>query len=147
MCREKSGTTLCASAGNQFLNRRLNVVGTDVATKLLQKQIDTKTKMDIKMDIKKIIEPVARHFGTSVSDILSSSRDGKIVTARHVAIYLSRSCFAASLSEATKAFNRPHVTILFAERKVRERMGSDEAFRIEVEKLHRELEGRQENGL
>lgn len=99
------------------------------------------------MDIKKIIEPVARHFGTSVSDILSSSRDGKIVTARHVAIYLSRSCFAASLSEATKAFNRPHVTILFAERKVRERMGSDEAFRIEVEKLHRELEGRQENGL
>lgn len=105
---------------------------------MLQKQIDTKTKMDIK----KIIEPVARHFGTSVSDILSSSRDGKIVTARHVAIYLSRSCFAASLSEATKAFNRPHVTILFAERKVRERMGADEAFRIEVEKLHRELEGR-----
>ena len=33
---------LCDSAGNQFLNSRLNVVGTDVATKLLQKQIDTK---------------------------------------------------------------------------------------------------------
>ena len=32
--------------------------------------------------------------------------------------------------------------IKFAERKVRERMGSDEAFRIEVEKLHRELKGR-----
>lgn len=32
--------------------------------------------------------------------------------------------------------------IKFAERKVRERMGSDEAFRIEVEKLHRELAGR-----
>jgi hypothetical protein len=33
---------LCDSAGNQFLNSRLNVVGTDVAAKLLQKQIDTK---------------------------------------------------------------------------------------------------------
>ena len=94
------------------------------------------------MDIKEIIEAVARCYDTSVSDILSSSSDGKIVTARHVAIYLLRSCFAASLSEATKAFNKPHVTILFAERKVRERMGSDETFRIEVEKLHRELEGR-----
>ena len=33
------------------------------------------------MDIKEIIEVVARHYDTSVSDILASSRDDKTITA------------------------------------------------------------------
>lgn len=91
------------------------------------------------MDIKEIIEAVARCYDASVSDILSPSRDEKTITARHVAIYLARSRLSMSLPEIAKAFNRTHATILFAERKVRERMAEDEVFRSEVEKLRRQI--------
>ena len=91
------------------------------------------------MDIKEIIEAVARCYDTSVSDILSPSRDEKIITARHVAIYLARSRLSMSLPEIAKAFNGTHATILFAERKVRERMADDEEFRSEVEHLRRQI--------
>ena len=92
------------------------------------------------MDIKEIIEVVARCYDTSVSDILSPSRDDKIITARHVAIYLARSRRSMSLPEIAKAFNRTHATILFTERTVRERMAEDEVFRSEVEQLRRQIE-------
>lgn len=92
------------------------------------------------MDIKEIIEAVARCYDTSVSDILSSSRDEKTITARHVAIYLAHTCLPMSLREIAKAFNRTHATILFAERKVRERMSEDDVFRSEVEQLRRKIE-------
>lgn len=90
--------------------------------------------------MKEIIEAVARCYETSVSDILSSSRDEKTITARHVAIYLAHSCLPMSLLEIAKAFNRTHATILFAERKVRERMSEDDVFRSEVEQLRRKIE-------
>ncbi len=92
------------------------------------------------MDIKEIIEAVARCYDTSVSDILSPSRDYKIITARHVAIYLARSRLTMSLPEIAKAFNRTHATVYFAERKVFERMAEDDVFRSEVEQLQRQLE-------
>ena len=92
------------------------------------------------MDIKQIIEAVARCYDTSVADILSPSRDYKIITARHVAIYLARSRLTMSLPEIAKAFNRTHATVLFAEGKVRERMAEDEVFRSEVEQLRRQIE-------
>ena len=99
-----------------------------------------KQEKDFKMDIKEIIEAVTRCYDTSVSDILSSSRDEKTITARHVAIYLAHSCLPMSLLEIAKAFNRTHATILFAERKVRERMSEDDVFRSEVEQLRRKIE-------
>lgn len=92
------------------------------------------------MDIKEIIEAVARCYDTSVSDILSPSRDYKIITARHVAMYLARSRLTMSLPEIAKAFNRTHATVYFAERKVFERMAEDDVFRSEVEQLQRQLE-------
>ena len=92
------------------------------------------------MDIKEIIEAVARCYDTSVSDILSPSRDYKIITARHVAIYLARSRLTMSLPEIAKAFNRTHATVVFAEMKVTERMAKDDVFRSEVEQLRRQIE-------
>ena len=92
------------------------------------------------MDIKEIIEAVARCYDTSVSDILSPSRDYKIITARHVAIYLARSRLTMSLPEIAKVFNRTHATVVFAEMKVTERMAKDDVFRSEVEQLRRQIE-------
>ena len=92
------------------------------------------------MNIMEIIEVVARHYKTSVSGILSSIRDDKIIKARHVAISLASSCTTASLPEIAKAFNRTHATAYFAERKVFERMAEDDVFRSEVEQLQRQLE-------
>ena len=92
------------------------------------------------MDIKEIIEAVARCYDTSVSDILSPSRDYKIITARHVAIYLARRRLTMSLPEIAKAFNRTHATVVFAEKKVAERMAKDDVFRSEVKQLRRQIE-------
>ena len=92
------------------------------------------------MDIKEIIEAVARCYDTSVSDILSPSRDDKIITARYVAIYLACSHLPMTFLEIAKVFNRTHATIVFAEGKVRERMAEDEVFRSEVEQLRRQIE-------
>lgn len=68
------------------------------------------------MDIKEIIEAVARCYDTSVSDILSSSRDEKTITARHVAIYLAHSCLPMSLREIANFFLEFGILMLAATR-------------------------------
>ena len=92
------------------------------------------------MNIRGIIEIVASHCGVGVSDILGSSRDDKIITARRVAIYLFRQGTESSLPDIARVFGKTHATILHAERTVSRRMETDAAFRAEIEQLRHELE-------
>ena len=66
-----------------------------------------------------IQEVVAVHFGFNKEDLLIRKREANLVLARDVAIYLSRTLTAKSLSHLGRLFGgRHHTTILGGIRKV-----------------------------
>ena len=92
------------------------------------------------MDIKGIIEMVSRHYGVDVTDVLSASRNGKVKTARQVALYIARKCTTASLPDISATFGKSHATVIHAVKTVEECIGVDAALGTEVEQLQRQLE-------
>ena len=100
------------------------------------------SKETVKMNAKRIVEVVAGHYGVSTADMLSASRDEKIVTARLVALYLTHRGTTASLPEIAYAFNRSHVAVLHAVGVVSQRIERDAMFRFEVEQLLRQTESK-----
>jgi chromosomal replication initiator protein len=55
---------------------------------------------------------VSKHYGVSVSDMVSSSRKQSIVRPRQIAIYLSRKYTDSPLQAIGRSFNRYHATAL-----------------------------------
>ena len=83
----------------------------DLAREALADKINPNLKRKITIDY--IIEMVADHFGLQINDILSKSRKGDIVYARHICTYLCRNMTNNSLEIiANKIGNRDHSTAL-----------------------------------
>lgn len=83
----------------------------DLAKEALADKINPNLKRKITIDY--ILEMVADHFGIPINDILSKSRKGDIVYARHICTYLCRNMTNNSLEIiANKIGNRDHSTAL-----------------------------------
>ncbi|MBR1742768.1 MAG: chromosomal replication initiator protein DnaA [Lachnospiraceae bacterium] len=83
----------------------------DLAKEALADKINPNLKRQITIDY--ILEMVADHFNIPINDILSKSRKGDIVYARHICMYLCRSLTGNSLVEiGNKIGNRDHSTVL-----------------------------------
>lgn len=120
-----------------------------LARMLLRDIVEKPTQEGSGMYINTIIEKVSRHYGTDVADVLSQSREGKLVTARQVALYFARKLTTRSLPEIAIAFGITHASVLHAVRVVEKRINVDESFRTEIEQMRQQLEseGRQKLGV
>jgi chromosomal replication initiator protein len=79
---------------------------------------------------------VAAHFKLTPPELASSSRAAMVAWPRQVAIHLARQLTSLSLQEIGAAFGgRNHATVLYALRRVRERLRDDPAARADVEKI------------
>ena len=79
---------------------------------------------------------VARHYGVSVIDLVSTRRTQPLAFVRHIAIYLVRELTALSMPSIGRLFgDRDHTTILHAVRKVQARRERDPAFDATLKKL------------
>lgn len=86
--------------------------------------------------IESIQATVSRFYGIRLKDMLSSNRRADLVLPRQVAMTLAREFTNKSLPDIGKAFGgKNHVTVIYAKRKVTERMARDKRFRDEYKNL------------
>jgi chromosomal replication initiator protein len=93
------------------------------------RHIITKQK-EITLDfIKKI---VAKHYGITISDIVSKSRKKAIVRPRQVAMYLARKYTDQPLFSIGKGFNRIHATVLHSINSIESVKKNDNALSAQI---------------
>ena len=75
-----------------------------------------------------IMTQTAQYFGLTIEDLCGSSRSRVLVTARQIAMYLSRELTDMSLPKIGQQFGgRDHTTVMHAERKIRDLMAQKHA--------------------
>lgn len=98
--------------------------------------------------VQRIIETCAVYCDISVEDIISDKRDGPIIRARHMAIYLAKKLTLRSLPDIGRRFGgRDHTTCLSAVRKVTRLMEEDGILCSELERLEAFLTKRPDDDL
>ena len=92
------------------------------------------------VSVHEIQEVVGEHFDINVRDITGRRRTSRLVTARHIAMALSREKTDLSLSEIGKEFGgRDHGTVINACKKVAQKCEEDPSMRRNVDFLRRNL--------
>lgn len=87
-----------------------------------------------------IIARISDLYNVSVEDIISKSRQSKIVTPRFVAMYLTRKLTDMTTTDIGKQFgHRDHSTVVNAINKIEEDMKNDTDFKEQIEELKIEL--------
>jgi chromosomal replication initiator protein len=88
------------------------------------------------LSIGRIQAAVAGHYELAVSELLSASRAARIAWPRQVAIYLTRELTASSLQSIGEAFGgRNHATVLYACKRVSDRLTNDQHAGAELGQL------------
>lgn len=87
-----------------------------------------------------IITKISDLYNISVEDIISKSRQSKIVTPRFVAMYLTRKLTDMTTTDIGKQFgHRDHSTVVNAINKIEEDMKNNSDFKEQIEELKIEL--------
>nr|WP_195201053.1 chromosomal replication initiator protein DnaA [Faecalispora jeddahensis] len=95
------------------------------------------------MTIEKIIEEVARTFGTSPEDIRSPKRSANISTARQIAMYVVREITQLPMTSIGEAFGgRDHSTVVYAIQQVEKNIGRDPKTRDTVQDIIKNIRDR-----
>lgn len=89
--------------------------------------------------IKEIQETVARKYGVSMEQILSTDRTQSLVTPRQLAMYISRKCTSKSLLEIATSFEKKHATILHGVKTIEKRLDVEQDLKDSLDKILSEL--------
>ncbi len=93
--------------------------------------------------IEKIIEEVARTFGTSAADIRSAKRSANISSARQVAMYAVREITQLPMTAIGEEFGgRDHSTVVYAIQKVEENCARDSKMKATVQDIIKNIRDR-----
>jgi len=90
-----------------------------------------------------IFQKVCRFYSTTPSQLLDKTRKANIVFPRQVAMYLSNLLIPAiSLKDIALYYRRnDHTTVIHARKMIENKTKEDNAFRIEIEKLIKDIKG------
>ena len=70
--------------------------------------------------IDKVARTVAEYYNVTLQDFKSTSRNQKVSSARHVAVYLAREITGKSFESIAEYFNKKHTTMLYSYEKIKE---------------------------
>ena len=62
----------------------------------------------------------AEYYNVTLQDFKSSSRNQKVSSARHVAVYLAREITGKSFESIAEYFNKKHTTMLYSYEKIKQ---------------------------
>lgn len=83
--------------------------------------------------IEKIVKAVSARTQVSVSDILSQSRESRIIKARHLSMWICRFYTKASLQTIANVHNcKRHATVINAAKQIDNQCYTDKSFKIEI---------------
>ncbi|MBR7063968.1 MAG: chromosomal replication initiator protein DnaA [Treponema sp.] len=92
------------------------------------------------VSIETIQKIVAANYNISVSDIKGKKRDKKIVTARHIAVYLSRELTESSFQEIANEFGgKDHSTMMHAAEKIEAEIKIDSTLDTKIKAIIEEI--------
>ncbi|QEY35199.1 chromosomal replication initiator protein DnaA [Caproiciproducens galactitolivorans] len=95
------------------------------------------------LTVEKIIDEVARTFGTSSDDIRSSKRSANISSARQVSMYVVREITQLPMTSIGKEFGgRDHSTVVYAIQQVEKGIAKDPKFKATVEDIVKNIRDR-----
>ncbi|MEX0593012.1 MAG: chromosomal replication initiator protein DnaA [Nitriliruptoraceae bacterium] len=88
------------------------------------------------VSVQLIMDEVAEYFSLTIDDLCSPSRSRQLVTARQIAMYLSRELTDLSLPRIGKAFGgRDHTTVMHAKQKIATLMQERRAIYDQIQEL------------
>jgi chromosomal replication initiator protein len=88
------------------------------------------------VSVQVIMAETAAYFGLTVEDVTGSSRSRLLVTARQMAMYLTRELTNLSLPKIGQAFGgRDHTTVMHAEKKIKDLMRERRSIYNQVQEL------------
>lgn len=93
----------------------------------------------VETTVARITAIVAKKYGVTSNDIMSSKRSQDIAFARHVSIYVTRAVTELSLPSLGKMFNRDHSTILSSCTVIENKMNSDMKIKNDISDIIREI--------
>jgi chromosomal replication initiator protein len=90
--------------------------------------------------ISTIVKAVSALTKVSVSDILSQSREGRIVKARHIAMWVSRWYTEASLQTIASALNcKRHATVIHGATQIDNAISINKTFAAEIQQFAKQF--------
>jgi chromosomal replication initiator protein len=99
--------------------------------------IKPKTK---NININDIQKESAKHYGITLSDLISKNRKQHIILARQMAIFIAHETTSLSLSKIGKHFgNKDHSTVFHAIKRIKQRMEEESEIRDEYKLLKLKL--------
>lgn len=133
--RDLDGAVTRLLAHNQLSGRPVTI---DLADEVIRDLIRPSDPRRIRVE--DILRIVAKHYGVTRADLLSSRRTANVVRPRQVAMYLAKTLTLRSLPEIGRRFGgRDHTTVLHAVRKIDGLVSGDKALSDEIEVLKRLL--------
>jgi chromosomal replication initiator protein len=133
--RDLDGAMTRLLAHNQLSNRPVTVELADEVIRDLVRPSDPR-----RIRVEDILRIVAKHYGVTRADLLSSRRTANVVRPRQIAMYLAKTLTLRSLPEIGRRFGgRDHTTVLHAVRKIDANVAIDKVLAEEVEVLKRLL--------
>ncbi len=108
----------------------------ETGKKIIDKSLSSQTKQNTVNEIK---QRTADYYKVNIADMESRRRTRPVLTARHVAMYLSKQLTRSSLPGIGREFNRDHTTVLKAVRRVEKLRQEDTGIARDIEELQRRL--------
>lgn len=89
--------------------------------------------------IAQVAKAVGDYYGVSIADFLSSARNQRVSSARHVAVYLTREITQKSFEAIAEYFNKKHTTMLYSYEKIRDDLKTNKNLEQDISVIRRTL--------
>ncbi len=91
------------------------------------------------ISISDIAKAVGEYYGVSIKDFLSSARNQRVSSARHIAVYLSREMTQKSFEAIAEFFQKKHTTMLYSYEKIRDDLKVNKELEQDISVIRRTL--------
>ena len=95
--------------------------------------------MKQEITIEKVAKATGEYYGVSIADFLSSARNQRVSSARHVAVYLSRELTQKSFESIAEYFKKKHTTMLYSYEKIRDDLKTNKNLDQDISVIRRTL--------
>jgi chromosomal replication initiator protein len=132
--RELEGALISLIARSSITKQEITL---DLAKDMIDKFVKSNTK---EISIEYIQKVVCDYFNIPIDTMLSKTRKGDVVAARHISMFLSRKHTQSSLATiGSKCGNKDHATVLHACRSVQNSCETDKKFRANLEAIEKKI--------
>ncbi|MCH3924334.1 MAG: chromosomal replication initiator protein DnaA [Bacteroidales bacterium] len=132
--RELEGALISILAQSSISKKEITI---ELARQMVDKFVKSNTR---EITIEYIQKIVCDYFDITMEKMLSNTRKGDIVAARHISMYLARKLTKASLvTIGMKCGNKDHATVLHACKSISNSCETNKSFRIDVEEIEKRI--------